>query len=320
MASTANHKNVRKNKIYRYFVGGSRYELRRKTAGALFALPWIIGVIVFFLQPLARTFIFSFANTSIELVSQPIDGSIFSNYIEIFTRTTDFYSKLVSAVQSMLYSLPLTIVFSMFIANILVKPFRGRTFMRSVFFLPVIVASGIIITLVRSGLTTVSMGDNPANGNIFNTALLGDMLLNSGFPESVVNFIRSMIGNIMDLVWTSGVQILIFMSGMLSIPQSYYEVASVEGATGWERFWKITFPLIVPHILINSIYTIIDMLSAFDNDLMKYIINDIYVQHHVSTGSAMSWIYILVVLLLIGLILLVITLASHDRKSKMQRR
>lgn len=303
-------KKKRKGKIESYFTGGSRYELKRKAVGTLFATPWLIGILVFFLGPLFQTLVYSFTSTNMELEVSKLVGSVFYNYDYIFTKSTDFLTYYKDAVTSLLYALPLTVIFSMFIAKLLVNKFHGRTFMRTIFFLPVIVSSGIVMSLVQSGLSNVAMGDGTGGGNIFDSSMLTDLLLNNGFSSSLVNWLSGMVQRIMDLVWKSGVQILIFMAGMLAIPPTYYEVAAVEGATGWESFWKITFPLSIPYILINSIYTVIDILGNYNNYMIRYIVSSIYEKQEVSLAAAMSWVYIITVLAIVGLLALILVNVS----------
>lgn len=303
-------KKKRKGKIESYFTGGSRYELKRKAVGTLFATPWLIGILVFFLGPLFQTLVYSFTSTNMELEVSKLAGSVFYNYDYIFTKSTDFLTYYKDAVTSLLYALPLTVIFSMFIAKLLVNKFHGRTFMRTIFFLPVIVSSGIVMSLVQSGLSNVAMGDGTGGGNIFDSSMLTDLLLNNGFSFGLVNWLSGMVQRIMDLVWKSGVQILIFMAGMLAIPPTYYEVAAVEGATGWESFWKITFPLSIPYILINSIYTVIDILGNYNNYMIRYIVSSIYEKQEVSLAAAMSWVYIITVLAIVGLLALILVNVS----------
>lgn len=302
---------ARKSRIKNYFTGGSRYELKRKAVGALFAAPWLIGVFVFFLGPLFQTLVYSFTSTTMELEVSKLAESVFYNYDYIFTKSTTFLTYYRDAVTSLLYALPLTVIFSMFIAKLLVNKFHGRTFMRAIFFLPVIVASGIIMNLVQSGLSSVLMGDGTGGGNIFDSSMLTDLLLNNGFPSDLVNWVSGMVQRILDLVWKSGVQILIFMAGMLAIPSTYYEVAAVEGATGWESFWKITFPLSIPYVLINSIYTVIDVLGNYNNYMIRHIVSSIYEKHEVSFAAAMSWVYIITILVIVGLLALVLANISR---------
>ena len=184
--------------------------------------------------------------------------------------------------------------------------------MRAVFFMPVIITSGIVIDIMQSGMANLSNNSGMETSNIFNNAMLIDLLLNSGLPRSIVSYLSIVVNSIIDLVWKSGVQILIFMSGILSIPKSYYEVGTVEGATGWECFWKITFPMIIPHIMINLIYTSVDILSSYDNKVMRYIIDTIYKKVLFGYGSSLSWIYFISVFLFIGLLFLIISRFSHS--------
>ena len=305
-----------------------RYKTKRAVAGWLFILPWIIGFLVFFIRPLLATLRYSFSMVSPgDMSVQDIPGGAlapFTHYIEAFTRDPNYVWYFKEAIKSMLYSLPLVIVFSMFIANILVKKFVGRTFMRAIFFLPVIITTGVIINLIRTGLTSVQMGSKEmTGGNMFDPVMLTSLLLDSGLPRTVVDFISAAVGNIVDLVWVSGIQILIFMAGILSIPVTYYEVAAVEGSTAWENFWKITFPLIIPHILINAVYTLVDSLSSYDNALIRYINDTMFRNLKFDKGSALAWIYFVVVLLLIGIVLAVVLLLTRqlgDTQSTGKRR
>ena len=149
--------------------------------------------------------------------------------------------------------------------------------------------------------------------NIFQSTAMTAMLTENGLPDGVTQVITSLINNSVDVVWQSGIQILIFLSGMLAIPAVYYEVASVEGATKWEAFWRITFPLIRPYILVNIIYSMIDIFSSYDNEAMQYMVDMVYQQMQFSLGSAMSWVYFLTVMVIIGVVTLLLRDRTHSR-------
>lgn len=293
-----------------------RYETKRKIAGWLFVAPWVVGALVFFIQPLIQSVVFSFCerDPSSEggLHMIPLAGNAFQNYLDAFLKDPDFLWYFKDALTNMLYSVPAILVFSLFIAVLLTKEFRGRVFMRAVFFLPVIITSGIVIDIMQSGMANLSGNAGMENSNIFNNAMLIDLLLSSGLPRTIVDYLSTVVNSIIDLVWKSGIQILIFMSGILSIPRAYYEVGTVEGATGWEAFWKITFPMIVPHIMINLIYTSVDLLSSYDNQVMRYIVDTIYKKVLFGYGSALSWLYFLSVFLFVGLLFLIVSRFSHS--------
>ncbi|MDD6236822.1 MAG: sugar ABC transporter permease [Clostridiales bacterium] len=288
------------------------YEKKRILAGWLFVLPWIIGAAFFFLWPLVTTIYYSFVQVSINtgsggLLIRPLPSGVFENYIYAFTKDTNYLWYYQNVLAPMLYSIPAILVFSLFIANILSKPFHGRVFMRAVFFLPVIITSGVVVSIMKNNLSTTSLVEAAGSMNIFDTGQIMDFLFNMGLPQTIVDFLGALIGNIMDLVWKSGVQILIFMAGIMAIPPSYYEVCAVEGATAWECFWKVTFPLIIPHIMINLIYSMVEMLSSYDNQLMKYIIDTIFTNVKFSYGSALAWIYFVVISAFIGLLLWIVS-------------
>lgn len=293
-----------------------RYENKRKLAGWLFVMPWVIGALLFFIQPLIKSVIYSFSERMTTddgiMWMKVLEGNLFQNYIDAFTKDPDFLFLFKEALVDMLYSVPAILVFSLFIALLLAREFRGRTFMRAVFFLPVIITSGIVIDIMQNSMANLSGNTGIENTNILNNAMLIDMLLDSGLPRTLVDYLANFVGRVVDLVWKSGVQILIFLSGILSIPPTYYEVSRVEGATAWESFWKITFPMLVPYMMITLIYTTVDLLAAYDNKVMQYIVDTIYTNVLFGYGSALSWLYFLAVFLFVGLLFLIISRFSHS--------
>lgn len=292
---------------------GSRrlqFETKRKWAGFAFVLPWLIGFLVLFLQPLLSTLYYSFKNFSIkdsggyEILNNA--HGFLQHYKAAFTGDPDFIRYFSDSIVRLIYQVPVIVVFSLFIAIILNQKFRGRIIMRSIFFLPVIITSGVIIDIIRGSLGSIALGGNSETGNLFSSAQLWNMMTASGVPETIANFISTAISNIVDTVWCSGIQILIFLSALLSIPSTYYEVASVEGATAWETFWKVTFPRVVPYMLVNIIYTVVDNFSSYTNKVMYYISVVQYKNLDYSYGSALYWIYFISVMVILGVIYFII--------------
>lgn len=285
-------------------------EQRRRATAYLFLSPWLIGFLLFFLRPLVETIRYAFGNLVIRpdggMGLDPLTGGPFANFLEAFTQDPYFVPYFTEGLQSMLFQVPAIVVFSIFIALILNQKFIGRTFMRGMFFLPVIVTTGMISTIIRESLTNVAQGGADTGTNLFQSAAMAVLLTDSGLPQSVVDAVTALINNSVDVVWQSGIQILVFLSGMLAIPAAYYEVAAVEGATKWESFWKITFPIIRPYILVNVVYTMIDIFSSYGNQVMQYMVDMTYKQAQFSLGSAMSWVYFLTIMLLIGLVTLIL--------------
>ena len=202
-------------------------------------------------------------------------------------------------------------------AIVLNQKMLGRAVFRAIFFIPVILATGLIdqidqgnaaMDYMNSGGIDTGAGGAESEG-LINTMDITNLLGNMVIGTELVEYVVGVVNNIFNIVNRSGVQMLIFLSGLQSISPAIYESCKMDGATGWETFWKITFPMISPMILVNTIYTVIDSFTSESNVVMRYI-NRVY-----NTGSlrprelssAMSWIYFLLVLALIGLVSLLVS-------------
>ena len=196
----------------------------------------------------------------------------------------------------------------MFIAQILNQKFVGRTAARIVFFLPVIIASGVLLEILSLiGMdTSVSL---EGSSNIFtfqNESVLLKVMDQSGISPEITGYLKGLVGNIFDITWKSGIQIILYISGLQSIPKSYYEVSSMEGATAWEEFWKITFPLLSPTTLVCVVYTIIDSFTFYQNQVMRLIDENNMASGNSGIGSAMAWMYFLIIGIILVLVVKVI--------------
>ncbi len=281
---------------------------RNALAGYTFILPFLIGFIGIFLPMIFKSIQFSFSNMTVgdngyELTKAANGG--LEHYIRALTIDPDFNQMLLNAIVDMCTTVPLVLIFSFFMANILNQKFHGRAAARSILFFPVILTSGVILGLENSDLLISTL--NPTGETAADLATMhnvASLLLNyTDLPESVVLFLANAVNGVYDIIIASGVQILIFLSGLQSISPSLYESASMEGATAWETFWKITFPMISPLILVNSIYTIIDSFISETNEIMTEIEDTIFTEVKYGLGSAMAWIYficIVVILLVVG--------------------
>lgn len=270
-------------------------------AGYLFILPFLIGFFGLFLSMLFQSISFSFSNMD---VTQ--DGYVLTkaakngleHYIRAFTIDPEFNLKLGKAIAKMCTTVPLIIIFSFFAANILNAKFKGRAIARSIFFFPVILTSGIILGIEQSDLLLSTMnGDVMASSEDIESTVgvirfLGEY---TSLPKNVIFYLSNAVTGIYDIVIASGVQILVFLAGLQSISPSLYEASNMEGATGWENFWKITFPMISPLILVNSLYTIIDSFTSAGNEMMTTINTAIFTDVKYGYGSAMAWIYFLAI-------------------------
>lgn len=268
------------------------YERQKALWGFIYILPWLIGFISFFVIPLVNSFRYSLSKLEVkEGGGLSIIFVGLNNYIEAFTVHTSFNRTLVESITNMAVNVPLIVVFSLFVAVILNQKFRGRAFARAVFFLPVILASGIIANLESSSLIEAVQAERAGSRflNILTSFELERMMLGMGVDETIVGYLTGAVNRIYEIISQSGVQILIFLAGIQSIPPQMYEVAIIEGSTGYEAFWKITFPMVSPLILVNVIYTIIDHFSS--NAMTDLIRETALRSFNFGLGSAMAWVY-----------------------------
>lgn len=281
---------------------------REALAGVAFILPFLIGFFGIFLPMVMESVRYSFSNMEVSqsgYVLSPAAQNGLEHYLRALTIDPDFNRRLLAGIGQILVQVPLVIIFSFFAANLLNQNFPGRALARSIFFFPVILTSGVILGLENSDLLLRTMS---ASGMTSDEAqvlfhVTGFLTEYTDLPVSVVNFLSNAVNGVYDIVVASGVQILIFLAGLQSISPSLYEASSMEGATAWESFWKITFPMISPIILVNSVYTIIDLFTNETNWMMNHIKWTIFTEVKYGYGSAMAWIYficIAVILLVAG--------------------
>lgn len=278
---------------------------KQSIAGWLFVTPWLIGLLVFFIQPVSNFLIWSFfkyqnvVGGGYEL--QSLDHP-FQNYINAWRDDVDYPPRFTGAFEHFLYAVPIIVVFSLFCAILLNQNFKGRAFMRAVFFLPVITTSGVFGLITTRGMSLAQVeAATTTDSAMFDVSLLTEFLIESGIPAKLVESLSGAVSNVASLIWNSGVQILIFLIGLLAIPESYYEAAKVEGATGWETFWKITFPVVSPFILANTIYTFITECMSTSNGVITYV-SELSGNFHYSEASAMMWMYFMAMLVIVAAI------------------
>ncbi|WP_325176577.1 carbohydrate ABC transporter permease [Paenibacillus alkalitolerans] len=284
-----------------------RMTLTRKRAllGYAFILPWLIGFVFLFAAPLVQSANFSFHELKVAPGGYELRFTGLKNFNDALFVDANFNRILTESVTEMVWNVPMILFFSLFSAALLNQKFRGRTMARAVFFLPVILASGAIAAAETSGLISLTGSSEVAKelGEMqsgFDTLSLIFLLENAGFPEWFINYIVDGVMRIYEIIRSSGVQILIFLAALQSVPPSMYEVAKMEGATAYESFWKITFPMVSPLILTNVIYTIIDSFS--NSTVTQTIYETAFRSQNFGLSAAMSWLYTLVVAVILVII------------------
>ena len=264
-----------------------------------------MGVSIFFLYAMVQSLRFSFSRVELSngVVLHPLENGLFENFVKVFTTDVNFPTILANFGVGLVLQLPVIIAFSLIIALLLNSKIRCRSLFRMIFFLPVIIATGPVMNqLTAQGVSSVPM--------VSQNALLGVL---SDLPEFIYTPINNLFSSLIMILWNSGIQILIFLAGLQKVPRTLYEAAKIDGASGWESFWKITLPTVKPLILLNSIYTVVTLATGGSNEIIELIYTATYTATQgYSYAMAMSWIYTAVV----AVILVIVFLLLRDRSDK----
>lgn len=280
------------------------YETKKRYVGFLFILPWMIGLLCFFIRPLVESILYSIGNLNMsDGFSLKIVG--FEHYMRAFTQDSRFLPMLAESIPDALYQVPIIVIFSLFLAILINQEFHGRTLVRAIFFLPIIISSGSVLSIINGDVYNQMISSDTSASQLFSSDMLRILLKEMEIDESIVRFISNMVDSLLNLLWSAGMQTLLFLAALQAIPPSVYEAATIEGGSAWENFWKITFPMVSPTILINAIYSIIDRFNSYDNAVLRYI-NSFAIAGDFEFGAALSWVYTIVVLLFVGLFYFVI--------------
>ena len=261
--------------------------------GYLFTMHWIIGIVIFFAMPLIQSIIFSFSE--IEVISGGIDINFIglANYKQILLADAKYETWLTNSVTSYLYSLPLIILLSMSLALILNQKFRGRLFFRALYFLPVIISTGAVINLIFKTTSSDMSNIGVSDAYSANMISVDDIVKLLDIQGEVAKYITITISKIFDLVWSCGIQIVLFLAGLQSVPQSFFEASRVEGATKWEEFWFITFPMLSRVTLLVTVFTMVELITSERTTLIKNVYSMMRTGNYDET-SAMMWFYFLI--------------------------
>ena len=275
-------------------------EKRKARAGYVFVLPFILGIVLIYLPILIDSLWFSFVAS--ESAGRGTYEYVFKGleyYKYAFTGSPDFVSKLLSGLQQLIFEVPAVIIFSLFIAVVLNQKMLGRAAFRAIFFVPVIISTGLMDSINGKDIASSEMSggiDDGSGSGMINLMQVENLFRDMAVGADLVKYVVDLVNRIYEIINYSGVQMLIFLAGLQSISDSIYEACRIDGATGWETFWKITFPMISPMILVNAVYTIIDSFTRSSNITMSYIKN----VSDYGQSSAMYWIYFISVMLIIA--------------------
>lgn len=285
-----------------------KWERKDSKYGWFFVSPFVIGLLLIYIPVLIDSIKISFSEVNITSSGYSLDFVKLENFKYALKVDPDFLRLLVSTFGDFIVHTFVIIFFSLFIAVILNQNFKGRGFFRAVFLLPVVLATGIVAkaeisNTVMSGYQ--SMAGAASTGAATDTVGLATMLNNLYISTSITDFITGLISDIYDIVNYSGVQIILFLGGLQGINPSVYEAAKIEGATGWESFWKLTLPIMSPIIFVNVVYTAVDIFTRSDNEVINLISTTMLGKMNYGASSAMAWIYFLLIAIVLGGIALI---------------
>lgn len=267
-------------------------ESRLGRSGFLFTLPWLIGFAMFFAYPLLQSILFSFNKVSIEVGGFNLKFAGLENYKYIFTVDPDYTTNFRESLTGFLYRVPIIIILSFALAIILNQKFHGRLLARAIFFMPTIIASGVVMSAFSIDIAANSgMNASSASAYLGNAVDFGEILMDMGLPISITQTVSGYIEDISSLIWSCGIQIILIISGLQAIPPQLYEVSKVEGANGWEEFWFITFPMMTNILIVTLAYTIIDVMTSKNNLLMSQAYQLISANQIYDRSAAMLWSY-----------------------------
>ena len=282
------------------------YATKRKLLGFTFLIPFLLGFFMFFAKPLVETFKYSFNTITLDDVGNMVlTPNGIQNYVDLFTKevsttNTQILRVLIDENTNMLINVPLITLLSLFLALLANRQFKGRAIVRMIFFLPIILG----LEVVTDMMTITTGSETIATGGLFAESFVARMLVRyTSIPMIYLTPIIDFVENIFSVISRSGVQTLVFLAALQSISPSMYEVAKIEGATGYETFWKVTIPSILHIVVFVVIYTIVDVF------LTSQVAQEVYSfgfeqANKIGIGSALSVVYIFNVLLVLGIVLL----------------
>lgn len=279
---------------------------RNSLKGLVFVLPYIIGIIAFFIYPICLSLKLSVAE-EIKIVGMKVSGFTFDHFKRAFLIDVDFLPTFGESVTQTLTQFPLTIVLSLIIAILLNRDIKCRGLFRVIFFIPFLLGSGEVMQqLLNQGVDRAVL--NVTDGRLIPYNVL------AYFGATIIETVETIMGVLVKVLWGSGVQILLFLSGLQSISSSLYEAARIDGATEWEIFWKVTVPMISPMLLLNVVYTVVNSFTDMKNPLLTYINTYGFVNAEFSYSAALGWIYFLFIGLLVGIIFAAMSKYIHTNE------
>lgn len=283
----------------------SGIESIKRRYGYMFVVPWIFGILVFVIVPLFTSFMYGLSD--IQMTESGLESTYigFKNYYKLFAESADYTNLMVESFSSLFTSLPIIVALSMMLALVLNQKFAGRTFARAVFFLPVIIGSSVVMAKLSSfsmqqGLMETSGMTASQTSTYMSVINFSELIEMLHLPENIGRLLSGWLSDTFNLIWSCGIQILLFVAGLQTIPDQLYEVGKVEGISKWEEFWFVTVPMMGRVILLVIFYTIVELFVEKGTLVSKA--TTLLLQQDYSTSSAMLWPYFLLTGMIIAII------------------
>ena len=278
---------------------------------------------MFYLFPLIFSLVLSFSHVA-NIQNFTLEPVGWENYLNALLVDIDFVPKLLTSMLDAVIKTPIIVVFSLFIAILLDRNIPLKGMYRALFLLPVVIGAGVVMETLQGNSATLAF--SPQSASMEQTTQAAAMVdvgsiemsdqLTMLLGEELSALVESMLTYISESLWMSGIQIILFLGALQSVPDTYYEAAMCDGATGWEKFWKITLPMVTPTILIVVVYTLIAFFTSSENEVMVYVVDTSFTNLELDYGSAMGWIYFLLIGTALGIVFAVsrrMTFYAGDR-------
>lgn len=281
---------------------------KRAITGYLFIMPWLIGFCMYYIKSLFMTIQFSLSDVAASATGYTTEFCGIENFKHIFAVDPKFNQTLVTSIKDIVIDVPLVLTFALLMAMLLNQKFIGRTIFRAIFFIPVIMGCDAIADAISEarqaavgGISSTSAAISEASSSTVNLDYYVALFKDIGLPAGIIDYVVGAVGRISEVVDLSGVQIVIFIAALQSIPASLYEVARIEGATTYETFWKVTFPMVMPHIITCLVYTMVDAFAS--SEIVQFSYDEIFGPSlNYDYGSAMVLASMVVVCLILFLV------------------
>lgn len=277
----------------------SKLLVKANRKGYLFILPWLFGFLCFFLYPLLYSVVLAFSTVT-DLKKFQLTFVGLDNFVQALTNDMEFLPALYESLLD-LVNIPIVIVYALIVAILLNKEFRGRGFFRVVYILPLLLGTSVVMEALEGNKAQVafSLGQSVKTAAMQTDSfkdLILDQQIQTFFGSTLSGYVGRIVNRISSVTWISSIQMIIFLGALQNIPKSLYEAADIDGASEFEKLWKITLPMVVPALELNIVFTVIQGFTSADNSMMTYITNVSFKNLMLSYGSAMAWMYFLMVM------------------------